>query len=262
MAELGPVLDPGVSAAVQGALFEALNNIVKHAGVDWARLTWLNGREGWVDLEDEGRGFDASAGWTGGAQGSVTARCLEAGVQAALVSAPEHGTRVTLTWTHVASTAGARTNEANGIEPVLGHVALNTALAVGALGAVSTLFLPAGPPRAGSALAVVAVAALGGAAWRTTRGRATIVAPWILFIGALVALWLPGAGLTGCARVDDWIWGTQASLVFVVAAIVIDGRAWVIGQQSWLTLRANWQSCATSGRALLCAALRSGRRLG
>lgn len=95
---VGPDPPRRVLEAVEGAVREALTNIVKHAGVTDAvvRATInADGIEVWI--RDHGRGFDPTAITRGhGLAESIHARMAEAGGIAAVWSVPDKGTRVSL----------------------------------------------------------------------------------------------------------------------------------------------------------------------
>ena len=95
---LGPDPPRQPLEAVEGAVREALTNVLKHAGVADAVVraaTTADVIE--VSVSDRGRGFDPTAITGGyGLAGSIRARMAEAGGAAAIWSAPGKGTRVWL----------------------------------------------------------------------------------------------------------------------------------------------------------------------
>lgn len=92
---------PPVVEALRAAAREALNNVVKHAGVDHAWLTVTGeGRVLRVTIVDRGRGFDPEAVPPGfGFRHSIVDRVAEVGGRARVSSEPGAGTCVELTWT-------------------------------------------------------------------------------------------------------------------------------------------------------------------
>ena len=84
--------------ALAGAVWEALTNVAKHAGVDVAtvRVSAAAGRVA-VEVRDAGRGFDPAGVVAGtGLAGSIRQRMADIGGSAAVVSAPGSGTTVRL----------------------------------------------------------------------------------------------------------------------------------------------------------------------
>ncbi|MCW3840447.1 ATP-binding protein [Micromonospora yasonensis] len=96
-----PDVPPQVVEALRAAAREALNNVVKHAGVDQAWLTVTgDGRVLRVMIVDRGRGFDPVAVPSGfGFRHSIVDRVTEVGGRARVSSEPGAGTCVELTWT-------------------------------------------------------------------------------------------------------------------------------------------------------------------
>lgn len=90
-----------VATAIAGAAQEALNNVRRHAGTDRATVR-LHGddRALWVEIADEGRGFDASGApaTRRGLRESVHGRMSQVGGTAAITSAEGAGTVVRLAW--------------------------------------------------------------------------------------------------------------------------------------------------------------------
>ena len=96
------VADPTVRVALYQVLRELLFNVVKHAGIDHARLTArTDGGDVTVTVEDDGAGFDPAAVAGGGGTGlglaSFHGRLELVGGHVEVVSAPGDGTRVVLT---------------------------------------------------------------------------------------------------------------------------------------------------------------------
>lgn len=86
--------------ALAAASREALNNVVKHAGVNQARVT-ARGENGGVTvtIADGGRGFDPAAQTGGtGIRESIERRLRAVGGRVDIDSAPNQGTTVELTW--------------------------------------------------------------------------------------------------------------------------------------------------------------------
>jgi signal transduction histidine kinase len=89
---------------VEGAVREALTNVVKHAGVARATVKVLLRADDTLDVwvRDHGRGFDPAAAILGyGLTGSIRARMAEAGGTSEIWSVPGEGTHVRL---HVETT--------------------------------------------------------------------------------------------------------------------------------------------------------------
>lgn len=99
-ATVPPDVPPQVVAALRAAAQEALNNVVKHAGVEHAWLTvTVEGRLLRVTVVDRGRGFrpeEAPPGF--GFRHSIVDRVAEVGGRARVSSEPGAGTCVELTW--------------------------------------------------------------------------------------------------------------------------------------------------------------------
>jgi signal transduction histidine kinase len=80
---------PGVELALLRIVQEALNNVVKHAGVREAQVRLRLLRPATVEIEDRGRGFAAgAAGGTGAGLGIMTERAAEAGWRLTVTSRP------------------------------------------------------------------------------------------------------------------------------------------------------------------------------
>jgi signal transduction histidine kinase len=98
---VGDTVAAPLAAAMTGAVREALNNVVKHAGVNEATVQ-LHHRGGQVviDVVDRGVGFrpgqPTGHGCGFGLDGSLIARMREAGGHAEIISHPSAGTRVRL----------------------------------------------------------------------------------------------------------------------------------------------------------------------
>jgi signal transduction histidine kinase len=89
-----------LSAAEKQSLFriaqEALNNVVKHAGVNQASLRLHLNEQPWMEIMDQGTGFDPSKARTTGRLGllSMQERAGEIGWNLRVESSPGNGTRV------------------------------------------------------------------------------------------------------------------------------------------------------------------------
>jgi len=99
---LVPVTLPSpVADELVACVGEALRNVKRHAGTDWAEVT-VAGGAGWavVKITDRGRGFDPAATPPSrrGIRESITGRMQAAGGQAAIDSRPGAGTTVTVSW--------------------------------------------------------------------------------------------------------------------------------------------------------------------
>jgi PAS domain S-box-containing protein len=74
---------------------EALTNVRRHAGADHARVELgLDGDLAYVEVSDDGRGFDVERAKTGIGRQSMNHRALELGGRLGVHSAPDGGTRV------------------------------------------------------------------------------------------------------------------------------------------------------------------------
>jgi signal transduction histidine kinase len=238
VAQVGPPLTADIAEALVGALTEALTNVHKHSGAATARLVWRwDGRDGSVEVSDDGVGFDpsAGAGWRGGAAESIGARCRDAGITVSLASRPGAGTRVTLRWG--AATAppvggGAGAADPPAVPDELAAISAETvasmALVIGVVGAVATLAMPAGLPRASSLAAVGLVASVGLGARMTARPWSGRLPGAVYPVLAALGAWLPGLGQTGCVRTGIWWWGGMVGFIVAVAAILLDGRRAVV----------------------------------
>jgi signal transduction histidine kinase len=89
-----------LTAAEEQSLFriarEALNNVVKHAGVAQASLRLNLAGQPWLEIEDRGAGFDPLQVGSGGQVGlvSMRERAAEIGWCLRVESVPGHGTRI------------------------------------------------------------------------------------------------------------------------------------------------------------------------
>ena len=100
-AELATDPPAPITAALVGAVREALANVRKHAGVDRAVVRVASSPErGELVVRDRGCGFDPSA-WTAGygLKNSIRQRVEAVGGRVQVWSAPGQGTRVRLWWT-------------------------------------------------------------------------------------------------------------------------------------------------------------------
>lgn len=231
----GPLLDEAVATALEGACWEALNNVAKHSGQAAARLAWAwDGRHGRVVVSDRGQGFDPALGWSGGALESVVARCSEAGVVADVVTSHRQGTAVVLTWDAADAPDGRAAAvgtppPSRDLDLILAETVQYVALVIGGVGALSVLGIPGGWPRWGTLLALAVVAAVGGLAWAIRTGRRDARLPWMAYpVGAFLATALPAVGMSMCAPRGEWTWGQFAGMVLVTAAILLDRRATVV----------------------------------
>lgn len=98
-----PKLPPEAAAALAGAVQEALNNVLKHAGTGHAFLTVTGGMQGHdsilITVVDRGPGFDAAWSSQGfGLRASVRDRMTAVGGRATVDAAPGEGVRVELRW--------------------------------------------------------------------------------------------------------------------------------------------------------------------
>ena len=76
---------------------EALTNVRRHAEADHARVELgLDGDLAYVEVSDDGRGFDVERARTGIGRQSMNHRALELGGRLGVHSAPGEGTRVRL----------------------------------------------------------------------------------------------------------------------------------------------------------------------
>ena len=74
---------------------EALTNVRRHAGADHVRVELgTDGKNAYVEVSDDGRGYDVRAARTGIGRQSMGQRALELGGALTVVSAPGEGTRV------------------------------------------------------------------------------------------------------------------------------------------------------------------------
>jgi signal transduction histidine kinase len=75
---------------------EALNNIVKHAGVNQASIRLNLQGQSWLEIEDQGRGFDCRQAGVSGRLGlaGMRERALEIGWTLSVDSSPGMGTRI------------------------------------------------------------------------------------------------------------------------------------------------------------------------
>lgn len=89
---LGPVEEQGIFRIVQ----EALNNIVKHSQTSLASLRLHLVEPFWIEVEDQGQGFDLTRALAGSSVGlkSMYERAAEIGWAITIISSPGSGTRV------------------------------------------------------------------------------------------------------------------------------------------------------------------------
>jgi len=75
---------------------EALNNIVKHARAHQATVSLHLAEPQWVEVEDNGRGFDPACAQTAGKVGlsGMRERAAEIGWDLTITSTPGGGTRI------------------------------------------------------------------------------------------------------------------------------------------------------------------------
>lgn len=100
--EIPAVLSTSVYRVVQ----EGLNNVVKHAMAKRARLAlWLDGDDLWLEIQDDGVGFDSEPGDTGSFHSlakmghlGMRERVTGAGGQLDLESSPGAGVKLTAVW--------------------------------------------------------------------------------------------------------------------------------------------------------------------
>ncbi len=233
---LGPALDPRTYLALQGACWEALNNVARHSGVDHARLTWSwDGASGQLEVADSGVGFRAEGGWSGGAAESVAARCAEAGVSADVASAPGSGTVVTLAWRVEAADPDDADDSRPGpairgeLEALRAASALGVSAVVGGIGLIATILWPADLSRWGSlaALGIIGVVAL--LAWRVRLGSPMPAIPVLVFpVAQVAATVLPALGRQDSPSGGLWWWGPPACLGVAVGAFMLDRRRSVV----------------------------------
>lgn len=239
----GPELDPGVAAVLEGAGWEALNNVVKHSGQHQADLQWSwDGRDGVMVVHDPGRGIPPGRDrHTGGGLDSVARRAAEAGVAVHVDSAAGGGTSVELHWSGAGDRlmgpippgaagagAGAAPVPEGALEAVLAQAAWRIAAILAGVGAISAIMQPAGPPRWGNVAALVIVAAVAGYSRAIARGALLPAIPGALYaVATLLASVLPGIGAKGCSRAGEWWWGPLAGLAVISAAVLVDRRTTV-----------------------------------
>lgn len=98
--ELPGHLPPDVVSALIHAVREALNNVVKHSGVNEAWVVAIGGPTGVeITVTDRGVGFDpATVGRGLGLTQAIEGRMTEIGGQVEISSYAGHGTSVKLTW--------------------------------------------------------------------------------------------------------------------------------------------------------------------
>jgi signal transduction histidine kinase len=81
------------------AVREALNNVVRHSGATETTLTLqVEGPAVVIAIEDNGRGFNPAAGATRHGLANLKQRLTDLGGVCRIESAPDQGTKVTLTW--------------------------------------------------------------------------------------------------------------------------------------------------------------------
>ena len=227
----GPRLAPGVGEVLEGAAWEALNNIAKHSGQHSARLDWTwDGQVGRLAITDGGRGVHAGSAEAQRLRGSIEERCATSGISPSVVSSPGSGTSVILTWEAPASTSAA-----DGPMPVEHELAAILAESVRGIcavlavsGVIAAIALPPGPARWGCIGALGVVLALGGVAHLRMRGRPASPPGLVYPVATMLATWAPAVTLEGCSRSGSWNWGPLAGIAVLSAAILLDRRSWVI----------------------------------
>jgi signal transduction histidine kinase len=81
------------------AVREALNNVVRHSGATETTITLqVEGPAVVIAIEDNGRGFSPAAGTTRHGLANLEQRLTDLGGVCRIESAPDQGTKVTLTW--------------------------------------------------------------------------------------------------------------------------------------------------------------------
>lgn len=236
VARWGPDLDPEVAAVLEGAGWEALNNVVKHSGQRRARLHWSwDGHDGVLVMSDPGRGFSLGGVRSpGGGLDSVTRRAARVGVSVALNSTVGAMTSVELHWRDdrhegLVSPGGSVQRQHDTLASVMAEAGWRIAAILGGVGVISTVLLPSGPPRWGSLVALGIVAAVAAYCRSIARGSVLPPVPGVVYaVAALAAAVLPGIGPTGCARVGGWWWGPMAGLAVIYAAVLVDRRTAVV----------------------------------
>ncbi len=90
------VLDPTEQTSLLRIAQEALNNLVKHAGVTWGVIRLHLAEPFWLEIEDHGAGFDPQAVAEEGRMGlkGMRERAAEIGWALSIESTPGQGTRI------------------------------------------------------------------------------------------------------------------------------------------------------------------------
>jgi NarL family two-component system sensor histidine kinase LiaS len=93
--EAGP-LPPAAEQALFGIAQEALNNIVKHAQASHAQIRLHLAEPFWMEIEDQGQGFDLQRAQSSGRVGlmHIRERAAEIGWNLQIITSPGAGTRI------------------------------------------------------------------------------------------------------------------------------------------------------------------------
>lgn len=237
----GPPLDPNVGSALEGAAWEAMNNVAKHSGQHRASLEWeWDGCAGVLSVVDHGHGF-SQPDECGEVRACSEGAAAHAGVAVRVNSAQGLGTRVELIWSAAQTSTAVDLVPGPGVgvmqsdpgraslDSVLAEGSWRIAAVLGGVGVISTVAAPAGQPRWGNIAALMIVGAVGGYCRALSRGLVRKAIPGALYaVGSFLASVLPGMGIGGCTRVSDWWWGPLAWLAVVSAAVLVDRRPTVI----------------------------------
>lgn len=227
----GPLLATGVGKVLEGAAWEALNNIAKHSGQHAATLDWdWDGARGRLAIADRGRGFRPGSDVARGLDAAIVDRCASAGISPRVESAPGSGTSVILSWPvpPVAPAQDDPTPVEHDLEAILAESVRGIGLVLSGTGIVAAIALPPGPARVGCIVALLVVLGFVAVAQLRLLGRPAPVPGPAYPIATILVTWSPAVTLEGCGRSGSWNWGPLAGIAVVTMAILLDRRRWVI----------------------------------
>ncbi|WP_134324190.1 sensor histidine kinase [Cumulibacter soli] len=231
------LVPPAHLRAICGAVYEAIRNAEKHAGVDRVSLEIaLSGPVLEVLVSDCGIGFHPDACDARGIKTSILQRCNEVGVAASIESAPGRGTRVSLSWElESAGQPDAAVPPQAPTAPVSSVFRSGCWAWAGCIlaSAVVTQILGVGAKAPLSWLAIVVSVVLCGISWRCCRNRLAL--PW--WASALHCIGIPAIFALSFAAVQSGevplvaAYGILLAPPLVVLLVMAHSRIWL-----WITL--------------------------
>ncbi|HET9656959.1 MAG TPA: ATP-binding protein [Kineosporiaceae bacterium] len=225
-----------VAGALSGGIREALVNVARHSGRDWAWIEAGLRPVLEISVRDDGAGFTGDPVPGRGLAVSVIDQCAAVGVDVRIRSAPGRGTDVRFRYDPATQTTGkeAVLDAEQLLAGVRQPFATQLACCLLALCLCLTLVASGAMDGSQSPGSWLGLALLGGVTWVGAAGSrqdgwmGAHKAAWVvLAVPALVLL--PGLGLPGCARVEMAWWGSEGALVPVVLLVFLSRRWWPTG---------------------------------